>query len=74
MVDSLLFALVMLAIPWLVVWTTTDHSKPSEVWWPFDIRLGKAPPAPQSVKEPEPLRQLRQQRTPPERPWKRSGF
>jgi len=74
MMDSLLFGLVMLAIPWLVAWTMVDRSKPNEVWWPFDIRQVKTPAASQPAEGSEALHQPRRTRTPPKRPWKRSSF
>ena len=33
-----LFGLIMLGVGWLVIWSCVDHSKPSEIWWPFAMR------------------------------------
>jgi hypothetical protein len=70
MQDALL-GVTMLGIGWLVVWCCTDHSKPSNRWWPFDFRTSDpvTPPT-----EPEPRGTLWRTRQNPTRRWKRSGF
>ena len=37
-----LFGLIMLGVGWLVIWSCVDHSKPSETWWPFAMRIDRA--------------------------------
>lgn len=69
--ESILFGLVSLAVGWLVLWLCADHSRPSNIWWPFDYRTYD--PATPAGDEPEP-RALQRNRRNPTRPWKRSGF
>jgi hypothetical protein len=71
MLESALFLLVMLAVPWLVLWCCTDHSEPSKTWWPFDFRTSDAA-SPQADRH-DARSALRRNRQNPTRPWKRSG-
>jgi hypothetical protein len=36
--ESAVFLLIMIGVGWLVIWSCVDHSKPSQIWWPFDLR------------------------------------
>ena len=69
--ETLLFGVVLIAVGWLVAWCCTDHSTPSETWWPFDMRQHEAaaPKTGQANTRDRPWRN----RQPPARPWKRSG-
>ena len=70
--ESILFGAVMLAIGWLVFWVGTDHSKPSNIWWPFDYRTKD--PVESAGDEPERRAGLQRTHRQTGRPWKRSGF
>jgi len=67
--DEILFLLVMIGVAWVAIWTCVDHSKPSGVWWPFDLR---------STDAPEEKKKLPHRRFTPQanidapRPWRRS--
>ncbi len=70
--DSVLFGMVLLAIGWLVFWVCADHSKPTDVWWPFDYR--KRDSVVPTSDEPKPNGVPWRSRQNAARPWKRSGF
>lgn len=36
--DSLYFALCIMAIFWLGLWSIRDPRRPSRMWWPFDMK------------------------------------
>jgi hypothetical protein len=55
----------------LVFWCCTDHTKPSDTWWPFDFRTSDSD-ASQADKQDAPS-VLRRSRQNPTRPWKRFG-
>jgi hypothetical protein len=65
--ESFVFLLIMIGVGWLVIWCCVDHSKPSEIWWPFDLRSKDAP----DTERPHYKPKLAQARTGPPRPWHR---
>lgn len=68
--EPLLFGVTLIGIAWLIAWCCVDYSKPSQTWWPFDMRQRKAdvPDAIQADPGDRPWRN----RQPPAQPWKRS--
>jgi hypothetical protein len=44
--NSFLYLLALIAVPWLVAWTIRDPARPSEFWWPFDMKGDELPPPP----------------------------
>jgi lysylphosphatidylglycerol synthetase-like protein (DUF2156 family) len=69
--EAALFWVIMVAVGWLVFWCCTDHTKPSDTWWPFDFRTSDSD-ASQADKQDAPS-VLRRSRQNPTRPWKRFG-
>lgn len=39
-----LYLLALIAVPWLVLWSIRDPSRPTPIWWPFDMKGDKVPP------------------------------
>jgi hypothetical protein len=68
--DSVLFAVIMVAFGWLVAWICADRSKPTNTWWPFDYKDGDKSAAPGTV----PNARRPWDRRKPTTPWNRSGF
>ncbi len=41
--ESILFGFCLIAVVWLIVWVERDATRPSERWWPFEMK-GFTPP------------------------------
>jgi hypothetical protein len=72
--NAILLGSTLLAVAWLAIWSVKDHTRPSKTWWPFAMREATKPKPKGRWGPYRPADGSEGNRTPEQRPWRRSGF